>query len=94
MSFRVLPQAISDISALAAGIHADSPSSARRWIDALYRRFGNLGGMPGMGTSRPELGQRVRLFPLGHYVILYEESADGVDIVRVIHGKRDPETWL
>jgi len=47
-----------------------------------------------MGTSRPELGQRVRLFPLGHYVILYEETADGVDIVRVVHGKRDPETWL
>ena len=94
MGFRVLPQAISDISAIAAGINVDSPSAARRWIDALYRRFSHLGDMPGMGTSRPELGQRVRLFPLGHYVILYEEAADGVDIVRVVYGKRDPETWL
>jgi plasmid stabilization system protein ParE len=61
----VLPQAISDTSAIAVGIDVDSPSAARRWIDALYRRFGNLGDMSGMGTSRPELGRRVRLFPLG-----------------------------
>ena len=94
MGFRVLPQAMSDIEAIAAGINVDSPSAARRWIDALYRRFVSLGDMPGMGTTRREIAQRVRLFPLGHYVILYQEEADGVDIVRVIHGKRDPETWL
>ena len=51
--------------------------------------------MPGMGTARPELGKGVRLFSVGQYVVLYEEGAvEGVDIVRVIHGKRDPDTWL
>jgi toxin ParE1/3/4 len=83
-----------DIEAIAAGIKVDSRSAAQHWIDALYRRFANLGSMPGIGTSRPDIGRDVRLFPAGQYVILYRQEADGVDIIRVIHGKRDPETWL
>lgn len=83
-----------DIEMITAGIQLDSPSAAGRWLDGLYRRFVTLGEMPGMGTARPELGKGVRLFPVGQYVVLYEEGAvEGVDIVRVIHGKRDPDTW-
>jgi len=34
------------------------------------------------------------MFPFGQYLILYRQEADGVDVVRVVHGRRDPETWL
>jgi toxin ParE1/3/4 len=94
MGFRVLPRAMIDIEAIADRIKADSPNVAQRWLDDLYQRFDRLGDMPGMGVSRPQISERVRLFPLGSYVILYHEEAHGVDIVRVVHGKRDPETWL
>jgi toxin ParE1/3/4 len=94
MGFRVLPRAIMDIEAIAARIKVDNPSAARRWVDDLYRRFDSLGGMPGMGVLRAEISERLRLFPLGSYVVLYHEEAHGVDIVRVVHGKRDPESWL
>ncbi|WP_349236283.1 type II toxin-antitoxin system RelE/ParE family toxin [Bosea sp. AAP35] len=90
----MLPRAMSDITSIAAGISAESPSAARNWLDALDRRFGHLGDMPGLGPSRPDIGREVRLFPHGPYVILYRPTPDGVDIVRVIHGKRDPESWL
>lgn len=50
--------------------------------------------MPGMGVHRPEIGKRVRLFPFGSYVILYHEEVEGAEVIRVVHGKRDPETWL
>ncbi|MDP3257293.1 MAG: type II toxin-antitoxin system RelE/ParE family toxin [Bosea sp. (in: a-proteobacteria)] len=94
MGFRVLPRAMSDITSIAAGIDAESPSAARKWLDELYRRFSHLGETPGMGPARPEVGRDVRLFPHGPYVILYRSGPGGVDVVRVIHGKRDPETWL
>lgn len=94
MAFRVLPRAMDDIEAITETIRADSPRAAQRWFDDLHRRFGRLGDMPGMGVSRPDIAERVRLFPLGSYVVLYREDAHGVEIVRVIHGKRDPETWL
>lgn len=94
MGFRVLPRAMGDIEAITDRIKIDSPSAAQRWFDDLYQRFDRLGDMPGMGVSRPDIAERVRLFPLGSYVILYHEEAHGVDIVRIVHGKRDPETWL
>ncbi|RDJ19842.1 type II toxin-antitoxin system RelE/ParE family toxin [Bosea caraganae] len=94
MGFRILPQAMSDIEAITAWIKADNPVAAQRWFDDLYRRFDRLGDMPGMGVLRADISERVRLFPIGSYVVLYHEETHGVDIVRVSHGKRDPETWL
>jgi toxin ParE1/3/4 len=94
MGFRLLPRAIEDIEAIASHIQADNPAAAARWVDGLYQRFVALGSAPGMGVHRPEIGARVRLFPVGAYLILYHEEPHGVDIIRVVHGRRDPENWL
>lgn len=94
MGFRLLPRAVEDIEAIASHINADNPSAAAKWVDGMYQRFVALGAASGMGVSRPEIGARVRLFPVGNYLILYHEEPHGVDIVRVVHGRRDPESWI
>jgi toxin ParE1/3/4 len=92
--FQVLPRAEADIETIVAYIHADSPAAARRWLDKLYERFRKLGAMPGQGVLRPEVAPDMRLLPFGNYVILYREDAYGAQIVRVMHAKRDPDSWL
>ena len=94
MGFRVLPRAEADIEAIANYINTDSPLAARKWLDDLYEHFHRLGDMPGIGALRPEISLRLRLFPFGSYLVLYHEEAHGIDVIRVVHGRRDPETWL
>ena len=45
--------------------------------------------MPGMGRARPEFGTGVRSFPVSPFLIFYRESETGVDIIRVLSGRRD-----
>ncbi|MFN3672506.1 MAG: type II toxin-antitoxin system RelE/ParE family toxin, partial [Bosea sp. (in: a-proteobacteria)] len=50
--------------------------------------------MPLIGAARPELGAQVRILIEGRYVVIYEPQADGVAIIAVVHGMRDPDNWL
>ena len=43
-----------------------------------------------LGRARPEIGKEVRHLPAGSRPILYRVAADGVEIVRVVHGWRNP----
>ena len=69
---------------------------ADRFLAAAEETFRLLAGMPGMGTryehDHPALAE-LRVFPLSSrfkaYVVFYRPVADGVEIVRVLHGARD-----
>ncbi len=94
MAYRLLPQAKSDIEEITSYIAADSLVAAQRWFDHLQERFVAIGAMPEMAPTRPEIGPYVRLFPFDRYVMLYRAESGDADIVRIVHGSRDPETWL
>jgi toxin ParE1/3/4 len=71
------------------------PSSRRTtrgaltFVDDLERKCDVLGRAPGIGTSRPELGDGVRMLPHGRYLIFYREANEGIRIERIMHGARD-----
>ncbi|MET4716406.1 plasmid stabilization system protein ParE [Bradyrhizobium japonicum] len=44
---------------------------------------------PLAGRERQELRDSLRSFPVGNYVIFYVPLPDGVEIVRVMHGRQD-----
>jgi toxin ParE1/3/4 len=46
---------------------------------------------PRMGRARPELDTELRSLPFGRYVIFYAPTADGIDVIRVLHSGRDIE---
>jgi len=64
-----------------------------RAADSLYRRihakFHLLSETPDIGRLRPEIGEDIRSFPVGNYVVFYKTVREGVYISRVLHGKRD-----
>ena len=47
-----------------------------------------------MGRARPELAKGLCSLPAGSYVIFYTEATDGVEIVRILAGARDLDTFF
>lgn len=71
-------------------IAKDNADAADRWIDRLVNRFDVLSAQPGIGRKRDEVKPGYRSVAEGDYVIFYLlPAADAVEIVRVVHGKRD-----
>lgn len=94
MSYRLRPQAEADIEAIALYIAEDNPSAARRWHEDICHLCRRIGGMPGIGIARPEVRPELRSFPIGNYLILYRQTDEGAEIVRVVHGARQWEDLL
>lgn len=70
-------------------IAQDDPKRATTFLRNLESVFETLASQPMMGRERPELGEGLRSFPVGRYVVYYQPWPDGVDIVRVLHAARD-----
>ena len=55
-----------------------------------------LAATPHIGTARLPAFPRVRMFPVGRNLILYQplEHEDGIELIRIIHGARDWQTLI
>lgn len=89
-----------DIYNLARYLLGHSEDAARRFVDAVQTTLKELAAMPGAGSLKsfpdPALAGvrswRVRGFP--NYLIYYLAVAEGIDVLAIMHGSRDIETWL
>jgi toxin ParE1/3/4 len=41
------------------------------------------------GPPRPELGENIRSFPVGNYILFYKPLEGGIELVRVLSRYRD-----
>ena len=48
-----------------------------------------LADNPHMGPARPDIAKELRYHPVGNYLLLYRVIANGIELVRVVHGARD-----
>jgi len=90
----IRPEAERDLDEIWWYIAQDSPDNADRFLDRLQERFSTLAGFPKMGASRDDIQTGLRSQPAGSYLIFYFPLADGIEIVRVLHGSRDVENLL
>ncbi len=44
--------------------------------------------------ARPEIDSSVRSFPVGSYVVFYRETNGGIEVARVLHGRRDLQSFF
>jgi toxin ParE1/3/4 len=100
-SYRVLPAADADLDDQAAYLACEaSLEIALRFYDAAAASFEQIARMPGLGerrqTTNPRLeGLRVwRIQGFEKHLIFYRPDADGIEIVRVLHGARDIDRLL
>jgi toxin ParE1/3/4 len=45
--------------------------------------------MPFMGQARFDLAPGLRMFPVGNYLIFFRPIEGGIEVIRVLHGKRN-----
>jgi len=91
---RYSPRAEADLYEIWLTIAQDSERAADALVHRLASKAMLAAGMPLIGVARPELGPQVRILVEGRYVVIYAPQPDGVAIIAVVHGMRDPENWL
>ena len=85
----VTPRADRDLDSIWSFITADNPKAADAMIDRLTDTFDMLLTMPQAGRLRHEFRDNLRSFVVDNYVIFYVMVPKGIDIIRVVHGRRD-----
>jgi toxin ParE1/3/4 len=81
-----------DLTNIFAYVAQDNPEAADRVIGQIYEKCQFLAQSPKAGRKRIELHASIRSFGVGSYVIFYRESRGGIEVARVLHGRRDIPT--
>ena len=73
---------------------SQSRETALAFLDRIAATCETLATQPDAGELCPDLGENVRRFSVGNYVVFYSPLRDGITILRVLHGNRDiPAVW-
>jgi toxin ParE1/3/4 len=89
MRLSITRLAQSDIDAVHDYIAIDKPSAAIRWVQRMRDEFKYLAKNPGAGESREDVRPDLRSYTVGSYVVYFRIGKDALEIVRVLHGRRD-----
>jgi toxin ParE1/3/4 len=93
MILRIRPMAEVDLEEIALRIGSDRPESAKRFLFRAARTFELLARLPQLGASRMiDAYPDARIFSIRrfrNYVVLYLPLPDGVEILRIVDGRRD-----
>jgi len=78
-----------DLIAIWLHIARENPKAADRILDMIENRWQQLAAHPLSGPSRSEVAPDLRHLIVRDYLILYRVSEHAVEIVRVLHGRRN-----
>jgi toxin ParE1/3/4 len=84
-------RAESDLEDILAYLEARSPAAAERLTASIEQTSQRLSQFPLMGRSREELAPELRSIVVGHYVLFYRVQPDRIEVLRILHGRRDIE---
>ena len=87
--YRIRPKADIDLDSIWSFIAADNGKAADATIDRIIDTFEMLPNIPFVGRARSEFGDNLRSIAVGNYIVFYATLPDGVEIVRVMHGRQD-----
>jgi len=82
-------QAEIDLETILRDLQHNASVIAERYATAFSDKSHALARFPEMGRSRPEIGHAVRSTLVYPYVIFYRVDGEVVQILRILHGKRD-----
>ena len=72
-----------------------SAAIARRLTAEIKAKCFNLASLPGtFGRARPELRADIRSVPFKNYVIFFRYVGDRLEVVNILHGHRDIDTFF
>ena len=68
---------------------ARSPAAADRLLDRFAKAARLHARFPESGPSREDIAAGLRCFLVKPYVVFYRGAGDTIEVLRVIHGRRD-----
>ena len=88
----VRPEARSDVTEACEWYDGKSSGLGQRFLDELDRMFQRIQSHPLLYEEAMKNVRRARLrrFP---YVIYYRVLAERIEVLAVLHGRRDPRVW-
>jgi toxin ParE1/3/4 len=90
----IRPLAHSDLLDIWSYFSQSSEEKANALLIEFNQKFQLLSETPQMGRARPELLRDLRSFPCDNYIIFYFSTPEGIEIVRVLHMRRDIEAII
>ena len=86
---RVSPEARVDLQKIRNRILRTRPGRAASYLHEVEARYALLAASPRIGRARDELRVGIGSLVLGNYLIFYRLAGPDIEILRVIHAKRD-----
>lgn len=87
--FRKRQNAVADLNSIWSFVAADNEKAADKLLDRIGRALTMLAQNPQAGRERADLLAELRSFTVGNYTIFYFPKSDGIEVVRVLHGRQD-----
>lgn len=96
---RIRPEATVDLEEIVKFLDTRSQDAGDHFLEEFFEAADLLAGMPGLGPVRRTRGRLkgVRSWPLkkfGDYLVFYFRVDVGIEVVRVIDGRRDIDREL
>lgn len=83
------PRAEADLLDIWRYIAQDSSANADRMLDRIRDTLNRLAVMPFIGQARFDLAPGLRMFPVGNYLIFFRPIENGIEVIRILHGRRN-----
>ncbi len=90
-NFILAPSALDDLNDIWLYIAEDNQEAADKFIRSLTSKFSLLAESNRIGTKQDDFMVGMYMFPFKSYNIYYFTNDNGVEIYRVLHGRRDVE---
>lgn len=78
-----------EIAEIVQYLYERNPFAAHRFLGLVDEKCELLAERPLIGRLRPELGEEIRSFVAGNYLMFYVPGSEGIDVYHVIYGGRD-----
>ena len=76
------------------GLRRWGQSQSSKFLLNLKEQLWSLTTQPLIGFERPELLAGMRSFSVENHVIFYRAHSNKVEIIRVLHGRQDPNRYI
>jgi len=84
------PAAVDDLCNIVSFIAQDNPDAAHNWLQRIAEVCELLAENPMIGEERRDFSVLgCRCFTVGNYVVFFRPVNDGVEVARIVHGRRD-----
>ncbi len=91
----IAPAAKSDLKDIYQyGLRQWGQAQSDGYLENIKDHFWSLTEQPLAGVERPELLPGARSLPIESHTLFYRVTTDTVEIIRVLHGRQDPQRHL